>query len=216
MPLIEGLDVAKTLTALLAITNPIGNAPLFLSMTADNAPAERRRIALVATLAVFVTLTVIAVAGEAILTTFGVTIDDLRIAGRLVVLLIGLSMLHAQPTGIHGSSAETREGAEKASPAVVPLAIPIVAGPGAMATVLVTAHGAASAMATATLIGVIAATAAVLYLCFRIAVPTQRVLGISGMNIVVRIMGLLLAVIAVDMIAHGLRGEFPILATPLA
>jgi multiple antibiotic resistance protein len=214
MPLIEGLDVVKTLTALLAITNPIGNAPLFLSMTAGSEPAERRRIALAAAVAVFVTLTVIAVAGEVILTTFGATIDDLRIAGGLVVLLIGLSMLHAQPTGIHSSSAETAEGADKVSPAVVPLAIPIVAGPGAMATVLVTAHGAASAMAT--LIGVIAATAAILYLCFRAAVPMQRVLGISGMNIVVRIMGLLLAVIAVDMITHGLRGEFPMLATPLS
>jgi MarC family membrane protein len=213
--LIDSLDVTNTLTALLAITNPIGNAPLFLSMTADRAPAERRRIALLAAIAVFVTLTVIAVAGEVILTTFGVTIDDLRIAGGLVVLLIGLSMLHAQATGIHSSSAETAEGAEKASPAVVPLAIPIVAGPGAMATVLVTAHGAASAAATATLIAVIAATAAILYACFRAAVPMQRMLGVSGMNIVVRIMGLLLAVIAVDMITHGLRGEFPLLAKPL-
>jgi multiple antibiotic resistance protein len=213
--LIDSLDVTNTLTALLAITNPIGNAPLFLSMTAGSAPAKRRRIALLAAIAVFVTLTVIAVAGEAILTTFGVTIDDLRIAGGLVVLLIGLSMLHAQATGIHSSSAETAEGAEKASPAVVPLAIPIVAGPGAMATVLVTAHGAASAAATATLIAVIAATAAILYACFRAAVPMQRMLGVSGMNIVVRIMGLLLAVIAVDMIAHGLRDEFPLLAKPL-
>jgi multiple antibiotic resistance protein len=213
--LIDGLDVTNTLTALLAITNPIGNAPLFLSMTADSAPAERGRVALLAAIAVFVTLTVIAVSGEVILTTFGVTIDDLRIAGGLVVLLIGLSMLHAQATGIHSSSAETAEGAEKASPAVVPLAIPIVAGPGAMAAVLVTAHGAASAAATATLIAVIAATAAILYACFRAAVPMQRMLGVSGMNIVVRIMGLLLAVIAVDMIAHGLRGEFPLLAKPL-
>jgi multiple antibiotic resistance protein len=83
-----------------------------------------------------------------------------------------------------------------------------------MATVLVTAHGAASAMTVAVLIGVIAATAAILYACFRAAVPMQRALGISGMNIVVRIMGLLLAVIAVDMIARGLRGEFPILTAP--
>ena len=88
--MIEGLDLAKTLTALLAIANPIGNTPLFLSMTTDSAPAERRRIALVAAVAVFVTLTVIAVGGQVILTTFGVTIDDLRIAGGLVVLLIGL------------------------------------------------------------------------------------------------------------------------------
>ena len=213
--MVESLDVVKTLSALLAITNPIGNAPLFLSMTADSEPAERRRIALVATIAVFVTLTVIAVAGDFILNAFGVTIDDLRIAGGIVVLLIGLSMLHAQPTGIHGSSAETAEGAQKQSPAVVPLAIPIVAGPGAMATVLVTAHGATSALDVGALIGVIAVTAATLYACFRAAVPMQRAFGQSGMNIIVRIMGLVLAVIAIDMMASGLRGEFPVLAAPL-
>ena len=184
-------------------------------MTADSEPVERRRIALVATVAVFVTLAVVAVAGDLILNTFGVTIDDLRIAGGIVVFLIGLSMLHAQATGIHSSSAETAEGAQKASPAVVPLAIPIVAGPGAMATVLVTAQGAGSALGVVTLIGVIAVTAAIVYVCFRAVVPMQRALGLSGMNIVVRIMGLLLAVIAIDMIARGLRGEFPMLAAPL-
>jgi multiple antibiotic resistance protein len=119
------------------------------------------------------------------------------------------------PTGIHSSSAETAEGAEKASPALVPLTIPIVAGPGAMVTLLVIAHGAASVAATATLIAVIAATAAIFCACFRAAVPVQRMLRVSGMNIVVRIMGLLLAVIAVDMVARGLRDEFPMLAKPL-
>ena len=173
----------KTLAALLAITNPIGNAPLFLSMTADSEPVERRRVALVATVAVFVTLAVIAVADDLILNTFGVTIDDLRIAGGIVVLLIGLSMLHAQATGIHSSSAETAEGGQKPSPAVVPLAIPIVAGPGAMATVLVTAQGTGSTLGVVTLIGVIAVTAAIMYACFRAAVPMQRALGLSGMNI---------------------------------
>jgi len=110
----ESFDAIKALVALLAIVNPIGNAALFLSLTRDDAPAERSRVAAVSTLAIAVTLTVCVVAGQQILGFFGIQLDDLRVAGGLVVLMIGLSMLHAQQSNVHGGQAETDEGAQEA------------------------------------------------------------------------------------------------------
>ncbi len=206
------LNIVTCFVALLAIMNPIGNIPLFLAMTEGNDPTQRRRTALVTALAVMVTLLVVAFAGDDILEAFGITIDDLRIAGGLVVLLIGISMLHSETSGIHNSAAETEEGRHKASAAIVPLAIPLTAGPGAMATVIVYAKSARGALDYAALAGAVAAASLATYLAFRAGTTVQRTLGVAGMNIMVRIMGLLLASIAVGMIAAGLKGVFPALA----
>jgi MarC family membrane protein len=206
---VQHVEWVKAFVGLLAIVNPIGNAALFLSMTSDNSPAQRSRVAMTTAVAVAITLSVCIVAGAAVLEFFGIDVDDLRLAGGLVVLMIGLSMLHAQQSPTHGGATENAEGAEKESPGVVPLAIPIVAGPGAMATAIVFAHGAADWLAKGVLVGVVVANAAIVYVTFRAASPLQRGIGVSGMNIVVRIMGLILAAIAMDMIVTGLRGAFP-------
>ena len=206
------LNIVTCFVALLAIMNPIGNIPLFLAMTEGNDPAQRRRTALVTALAVMVTLSVVAIAGDDILEMFGITINDLRIAGGLVVLLIGISMLHSETSGIHNSAAETEEGRQKASAAIVPLAIPLTAGPGAMATVIVYAKTARGPLDYAAIAGAVAAASFATYLAFRAGTAVQRALGVAGMNIMVRIMGLLLASIAVGMICAGLKGVFPGLA----
>jgi multiple antibiotic resistance protein len=206
------LNIVTCFVALLAIMNPIGNIPLFLAMTEGNDPVQRRRTALVTALAVMVTLLIVAMAGDDILEMFGITIDDLRIAGGLVVLLIGISMLHSETSGIHNSAAETEEGRHKASAAIVPLAIPLTAGPGAMATVIVYAKSARGPLDYASLAAAVAAASFVTYLAFRAGTTVQRALGVAGMNIMVRIMGLLLASIAVGMIGAGLKGVFPALA----
>jgi multiple antibiotic resistance protein len=206
------LSVVTCFVALLAIMNPIGNIPLFLAMTEGDDDGKRRRMALVTTVAVLVTLALVAVAGSRILAAFGITIDDLRVAGGIVVLLIGLSMLHSETSGMHNSPAETAEGRQKDSPAIVPLAIPLTAGPGAMATVIVFAQNANAPADYAALGGAIAAASLATYLSFRTGTRLQRVLGVSGMNIMVRIMGLLLASIAIGLIATGLKGLFPALA----
>lgn len=207
----DKFDIVKFGVSLFAILNPIGNASLFLSLTADDDDAARGRVALVTTVAILITLAVVALLGQQLLAFFGITVDDLRIAGGLIVLLIGLSMLHAQPSPMHAGAADIAHGQQKESPAVVPLAIPIVAGPGAMATVIVTAEAADSIASKALVLAAIAVNALIVLVAFRIAVPLQRHLGASGMNIIVRVMGLILAAIAVDMMATGLRAEFPIL-----
>lgn len=208
----DTFDLVKALVTLLAIVNPAGNSALFLSLTGDDAPPERARVAGVAAIAIAITLVVCVLAGDRILHLFGIRLDDLRVAGGLVVLLIGLSMLRAQHSAVHSGPAEAEEGSQKESPAVVPLAIPIVAGPGAMATAIVSADAARSWLEKGELIAAVLVASASVYLAFRAAPLLQRRLGQSGMNIVVRIMGLLLAAIAVDMMAAGLRGQFPALA----
>ncbi len=205
------LGFVKFGVALFAILNPIGVAPLYLALTEDDDAATRRRIALIAAVSVAVTLAVVMFAGRQLLALFSISVNDLRVAGGLIVLLIALSMLQGQPSAVHTSEADLQDGKKKASPAVVPLAIPMVSGPGAMATVIVTAGEAKSIVGHAVLLGVILVNALVCYVMFRLAVPLDRRLGASGMNIIVRVMGLILAAIAVDMMASGLRGEFPIL-----
>ncbi|MFO1127080.1 MAG: MarC family protein [Rhodospirillales bacterium] len=203
------LNIVTCLVALLAIMNPIGNIPLFLVMTEGDDAAQRRRTALVTSLAVMITLMVVALAGADILEALGITVDDLRIAGGLVILLIGMSMLHSETSAIHNSAAETEEGRRKESPAIVPLAIPLTAGPGAMATVIVYAKDARQLLDYASLAAAIAAASFATYFAFRASAVVKRAFGVSGMNIMVRIMGLLLASIAVGMIATGLKGIFP-------
>jgi multiple antibiotic resistance protein len=209
---VQHIPWIKAFVGLLAIVNPIGNAALFLSMTSGSTPVERRRVAATTAVAVAITLALCVVAGSAMLEFFGIDVDDLRLAGGLVVLTIGLSMLRAQQSPAHGGAAETAEGAQKDSPAVVPLAIPMVAGPGAMATAIVFAHEVSGWLEKGVLIGVVLANAAIVYVAFRVATPLQRGLGVSGMNVVVRIMGLVLSAIAMDMLVAGLRGSFPSLA----
>jgi multiple antibiotic resistance protein len=205
------LDVVKFGVGLFAILNPVGIAPLYLALTEDDDAATRRRGALIAAVAVAVTLGVVLLAGRQLLALFSISVDDLRVAGGLIVLLIALSMLNGKPSAVHTSDADMQDGKKKSSPAVVPLAIPMLSGPGAMATVIVTAGEATSLASHAILFGTILVNAVVCYVLFRVAVPLDRRLGTSGMNIIVRVMGLILAAIAVDMMATGLRGEFPLL-----
>ncbi len=207
----DSAEFLRFLAAMLAIMNPIGGMPVFISLTSDRSPEERRRIALVASLAVLIVLIVTALAGEAILHFFGISIASFRVAGGIIVLLIALSMLQAKRSEVHHSAEEAAEGATKDSPAVFPLAIPMLAGPGAISTVIIYSHqahgpGGWGAIAVVLLLMVVAT-----FVGMRVAVPVAAALGTAGMNVTVRLMGILLAAIAVEMIAGGVIGLFPAL-----
>lgn len=205
------MEIVKFGVGLLAILNPVGIAPLYLGLTAGDDAATQRRVALVASFAVAMTLVTVLLFGHMLLALFDISVDDLRVAGGLIVLLIALSMLTAKPSPVHAGEADLTQGKTKQSPAVVPLAIPMLSGPGAMATVIVTKAEAKTIAGDVVIMLVILVDAAVVYLVLRAAVPLQKRLGESGMNIIVRVMGLILAAIAVGMMAAGLRGEFPVL-----
>jgi multiple antibiotic resistance protein len=196
-------ELVKTFAALFAIMNPIGNMPIFLSVTDGKSPAERARIALVAAIAVAAILGGCVLIGAELLAVFGISVAGLRTAGGVIILSIAYSLLHAKPSGMH-HDVDADSGA-KESPAVYPLALPLLAGPGAIATVIVFAHGAHGAAAYAGLLGVVVIMAVLLFLGMRLAVPASNLLGTAGMNIITRVMGIILAAIAVEMIFAGAR-----------
>src|SRR5918996_1595973 len=148
MPLSE--EFLRFAAALFAIMNPFGNIAIFLSITADRSAAERRRIATMTALAVLITLLVAAVLGEQILALFDITVGAFQIAGGIIILILALSMLQAQQSGVHHSPQEEDAGKAKDNPAVFPLAIPMIAGPGSMATVILYAQHADGLLETAT------------------------------------------------------------------
>jgi len=196
-------ELVKFFAALFAIMNPVGGMPIFLSVTEGKSTVERSRIAVVAATAVAAILIVCVLIGSQVLAAFGISIAGLRAAGGLIILSIAFSLLHAKPSGMHHDP-ESDAGAQQ-SPGIYPLAMPLLAGPGAIATVIVFSHGAHGGGAYLGLIGVIVVMAALLFLGMRLAVPASRLLGEAGMNIITRIMGIILAAIAVEMVFAGAR-----------
>ena len=198
-------------TALFVILNPIGVAPLFASLTEDMAAPQRARVALVTAIAVFVTCTVCAFGGRFVLEFFGIDINDLQVAGGLVVLLIGLGMINAQPDRTRHTPAETAAGRAKPNPAVVPLAIPLTSGPGAMATAILSSAATRPWSDAMVIAATILVCSILVYVIYRSSGRLERVLGVSGMGILTRVMGLVVAAIAIKMIATGMRQLFPML-----
>lgn len=195
-------------TAMFTILNPIGNTALFAGMVADRSTSERHKITATATLAVAVILIGTIWLGEEILEFFGVSIPGLQTAGGLIIALIGVSMLHSRQSGIH-SSGEGAEPAEDESIAIVPLAMPIVAGPGAIATLIVNTHKYHGFQNNLEMSMVCAGLSLVIGLCFLAVDPITRWLGNAGINIVTKFMGLILLSVAMGMFAEGVKGLLP-------
>lgn len=203
--------LASFIAALFSMMNPVGNVGVFAGMTADRTGAQASRIAWTCAGAVIVTLLLLTWSGALLLKFFGITIDSLRAAGGIIVLLIGLQMLFNKSDHKH-SSAELEDAKSRASIAVVPLAIPIVAGPGTMATVLVAAQQHSTILSKIEISVVIVVLAAFCGLLFSFAAPISKRLGDAGMGVVTRVMGMVLAAIAMGMLADGLKGLLPGLA----
>lgn len=199
------------IATLFSMMNPIGNLGVFAGMTSHRPASEATRIAWTCAGAVTITLVVVAWSGSLMLEVFGITVESLRAAGGVIVLLIGLGMIRNKSEHQH-SPAELEDAKPRGSVAVVPLAIPIVAGPGTMAAVLVATQQHASLLNKVEISFVILALAAFCGLLFSFAAPISKRLGASGMGVVTRVMGMILAAIAMGMLAEGLKGMLPGLA----
>lgn len=198
--------------AMFSMMNPIGNVGVFAGMTAGRSDDETRRIAWTSAAAIAVTLVVVAWAGGAILKFFGINVHELRAAGGIIVLLIGLSMLKSDNTHRQTPS-EATSATDRAQIAIVPLAIPIVAGPGTMATVIVAAERHAGVWAKIDISIAAVAIALLTGTLFAYSKPIANWLGVAGMGVVTRIMGMILAAIAMGMLVSGLKGMIPALAS---
>jgi len=191
---------------MLAVTNPIGNLAIFAGMTAGRTEADRRATAITCAVAVLVIFLVVTWVGDLVLKAFGITVAAFEGAGGLIVLLLGLAMLHSKTSAMHQTAAEADEAEAKDSIGVVPLAIPIVAGPGALTTIIIqgTKFPGIEAKIGMSLVGL--AISVLILTAFLASSIISRWLGTAGINIVTRIMGIILAAIGVDMIGSAARG----------
>lgn len=200
------------IVTLIAILDPFMAVPFFLSMSAQRPEAERRRIAWVASATVFAILAGSALSGEALLLFLGASLSSFRLAGGLVLLLMALAMLQAQPGDVRQTEAEAADSIHEPT-GIVPLAIPLLAGPGAISTVMLAVqHGGWETQMA--VIADVALVCTLLWLMLRLAIPLGHRLGRSGFNVATRLLGLLLAAVAVESMADGLKALFPVLAGP--
>jgi multiple antibiotic resistance protein len=205
----------KPLITLLAIVNPLAIVPFFIHYTQGFDSAQRNRTIRTAALSAFVVIATSALLGLRILEFFGISLASFQVGGGLLLLLSALNMLNAQPAEAKPSTQELEQGAEKAamgaSIAVVPLTIPLLTGPATMSTVVIYAEKSKTALQLAALVGYGVLIGLATALCFALAQPIARVLGKTGINVMTRLMGLILAALAVEVMADGLVSLFPLL-----
>lgn len=206
------VEYLKFFAGLVAILNPIGVIPIFINLTYNQTVVERNRTAFMAALTVGVVLAVALLCGELILDFFGISVASFQVAGGVLILLNSLSMLQAKMGATRQTEEEAQETAEREDVSVVPIGVPLTAGPGAISTVILYGHKPALFGRSVILIGGIAIVALIVWAAFRLAPLISRALSRTGINIVTRLMGLIMAAIGIEFIAAGLRILFPSLA----
>jgi multiple antibiotic resistance protein len=203
----------KPLITLLAIVNPLAIVPFFIHYTQGFSSAQRKRTVVVAAFSAFAVIATCAVIGLQILEFFSISLASFQVGGGMLLLTSALSMLNAQPAEAKATQGEMDDAASaRTSVAVVPLTIPLLTGPATMSTVVIYADQAKTFFQHAALVGhglVIGVATAV---CFAAAKPIARFLGQTGINVMTRLMGLILAALSVEVMAAGLTKLFPALA----
>lgn len=195
-----------TFSAIFFVIDPLANVPIFLTITATDTPAQRRRTAARAALAAWTTLSTFAIAGGLIFKAFGISLGAFKIAGGIMLLLMSIDMMRAQPSPTRTTIEEQDESAARDDVAIFPLAIPMLAGPGAIATVMVLMSRAAwNPVRTPMVFGSVTLTCVVCWLVMRSAANAERWLPKTLLRAFERVMGLLLAAVAVEFIAGGVR-----------
>ena len=202
--MLHWVDYAKFFMALMVIVNPLSTIPVFITMTASNTAEERKHIARTSSIAVTVVLVLAALIGEPLLDLFGITIASFKVGGAILILLMAISMMHALPNREKQTPEEAREAELKESIAVVPLAIPLLSGPGAISTTIIYATAYSSALHLTIIILCCLLVALTTWLTLRLATQIGGWLGETGVNIATRLMGLFLAAVAVEIFTSGL------------
>ena len=194
------------LSAVFFVIDPLANVPIFLSITASFSPAQRKRVAARAAFATWLVLCVFAVAGGLIFKAFGISLGAFKIAGGLMLLLMSIDMMRAQPSPTRSTPEEQTESIARDDVAIMPLAIPMLAGPGAIATVMVLMSRAAwHPIRTTAVLLAVTLTCVVTWLLMRSAARAEKLLPKTLLRALERVMGLLLAAVAVEFIAGGVR-----------
>lgn len=203
-------ELLKFFVLFFVIVEPISLVPLFAALTEGADQAFRRRMALRAVLVAGMVLALFAVGGAAFLQTMGISIAAFRIAGGIMLFLIALEMVFARESGTRVTSEEKNESRKRADISVFPLAFPFIAGPGALAIVLLTFGASRSDVPlSAGLFGVVLLVLAITYALMRLTPLVMKVMGVTGANVVNRLSGVVLAALAVQFIIDGATAAFP-------
>jgi len=208
--MLEFTEYTKFLVALLAIVNPLGIIPIYISLTAQYSELERNRIARLVILSATSILLITAFFGEWVLEFFGISINSFRVGGGIMLLLMAISMLN----NASNTLSQNKDIADQAgeSIAVVPLAMPLLAGPGAISTVIINAYKGQGVEHYLFICIDILILGLILWAILKLVPWIAKHMSVVGVHISTRIMGLILAAIAVEFIANGLKGLFPVLA----
>jgi len=201
-------DIATVVVPLIIIMDPLGNLPFFLMFTAGKETKERNRIAALATLTAAAILLFFALTGNLVLNFFHISLPAFQLAAGFIFFIYSLQMLALIPSGLKTSDEEEHEAISKESVALVPLATPFLAGPGAITAVLVWRDQSSSMPSFFLFLIAIPAACLVVYMVFRFGQEISRLLGVGGIRVLTRLMGLLLSVIAAQFIVSGLRAIF--------
>lgn len=205
----------KPLLTLLAIVNPLAVIPFFIHYTHDFTREQRLRTIWISSFTAFAVIAISALLGLQVLAFFGISLASFQVGGGLLLMTSALSMLNAQPAEARSNAGEMQDAAERsaarASIAVVPLTIPLLTGPATMSTVVIYADRAKDFLQIVMLVGYGVVIALATALCLSMAQPIARVLGKTGINVMTRLMGLILAALAVEVMSDGLIKLFPAL-----
>lgn len=190
-------------TSFFTLTNPLGTMPVFLTMTTGMSEKERQSVVKRATIVAFITLVVFAFTGQLLFRFFGISTNGLRMAGGIIIFVIGYDMLQARIAKIKLKEDEIKTYANDIS--ITPFAIPMLCGPGAIANAILLMEDAEDISKKAILIGSIALVYLLAFLILRASTRILKVLGETGNNVMMRLMGLILMVIAIECFISGLR-----------
>ena len=192
-----------------AIVDPFAAVPIFLALTADRPAHDGASVAWRASLTCMCVLLLFSAAGSYILSFFSITLAAVKIAGSVLLFVVGFEMLRARPSRTRSTAEEQTEAAAREDVALVPLGLPLLAGPGAIATVMVLSTRAHDLPHRASVAAVVVVVSAITFVVLRSAGFFARVLGQTGINLIGRVMGLILAATAAQFAIDGLREAFP-------
>ena len=201
------MSLLHTAVSIFTISNPIGNLPIYLSFT-DGNPRKDRAIARSSATTFLIALLLAAWLGDQLLGFFGISQSAFQIAGGLIVVLIGLSMLHSEPSKVHHDPQSVDRDQNSSVKGIVPLGIPLLAGPGTL-TVVIADPAASSINGKIAISLVVVLLTVLIYMIFNTAEALSSAISTSALQVLTKIMGLLLTAIAVQMLITGLSSAFP-------
>ena len=195
---------------LLVVIDPPGAVPIFAGLTGGLDTAARRRVAVNGTLIATGILVAFALGGEILLHLLGIGLPAFRIAGGILLLLLSVEMVMAKHSGLRATTSdEEAEGSHRADITVFPLAIPLIAGPGAMTSIVLLMGRAPDLPGKAMILGILVAVLVLMLICLLLTGPVMKLLGVTGINVISRVAGIILAALAVQFIVDGIQAAWP-------